>query len=279
MSEEFSISSISAGVLVHAVWATLIIGITVARKWIDRIHPAARKLVLALVIVATLAGNVALYYFTGRLFLFFSSALIFFAFVALWLQLKQFWDVGLIGADRTIRGGLDYVRSLKACQNSLSFLGVGARKLTEHATEFENAMGRCNRPNRPIRFLLARPHSDFLKTAAQNAGRPADEYVIRVQSSLRAIADYRLRRKWNIEVRFYNMELPLFRLMLIDDWLCLASHYVFGEGDGSEWPQLHVRRSATERDVNSLYHPFEQYFDELWGKSEVWDFAQYIEEI
>jgi len=72
----------------------------------------------------------------------------------LWSQLRQFWDVGLIGADRTIRGGLDYTRSLKMCRNSLSFLGVGARKLTEHAPEFENAMQRCNRPNRPIRLLL-----------------------------------------------------------------------------------------------------------------------------
>ena len=65
--------------------------------------------------------------------------------------------------------------------------------------------------------------------------------------------------------------------MFIDDWLCLASHYVFGEGDGSEFPQLHVRRSAMERDVNSLYYPFEQYFDELWANAETWDFIQYIE--
>jgi hypothetical protein len=230
-----------------------------------------------LVVAATLTGNIGLLYTTGPLFPYFSSALLLIAFFILWAQLRQFWDVGLIGADRTIRGGLDYTRSLKMCKNSLSFLGVGARKLTEQAAEFEGAMQRCNRPMRPIRLLLCKPDSEILKIAAQNANRPADEYVHRVQESLRAIADYRNRRLWNIEVRFYDVSRPLFRLMFIDDWLCLASHYVFGEGDGSEFPQLHVRRSAMERDVNSLYHPFEQYFDELWNSAETWDFAQYIE--
>jgi hypothetical protein len=269
--------SIAAGVLIHAVYDGLLITVALSRKWIDRVHPAARKLALAITIAATLAGNVLLFYLTGRLFPVFSSILLLTALLMLWYQLQQFWDVGLIGADKTIRDGIDCVRSLNMCQNSLSFLGVGARKLTEHAAEFEKAMQRCNRPNRPIRLLLCKPQAEFLQTAAKNANLPSDEYALRVQASLREIAKYRNRRDWNIEVRFYDVELPLFRLMFIDDWLCLVSHYVFGEGDGSEWPQLHVRRSATERDVHSLYHPFEQYFGELWARAEVWDFKKYIE--
>ena len=276
MSDDFSISNITAGLLVHAIYAAILVAIRVARRRLDRASPVARQMVLALVVLVTLAGNIVLFYITGHLFPIFSSTLLLLAFSMLWFQLRQFWDVGLIGADRTIRGGLDYTRSLKMCKNSLSFLGVGARKLTEHASEFEAAMQRCHRANRPIRLLLCKPDNEILKTAAQNAKRPPDEYAHRVQESLRAIADYRNRRRWNIEVRFYDVPRPLFRLMFIDGWLCLASHYVFGEGDGSEWPQLHVRRSAAERDVNSLYHPFEQYFDELWDNAEIWNFARYI---
>jgi hypothetical protein len=198
-------------------------------------------------------------------------------FAIFWSQIKQFWDLGLIGADRTIRGGIDYKRSLQMCNNSLSFLGVGARKLTETVPAFTEAMQRCNRPNRSIRFLLCRPDSQLLQHAAEGAGQPPEEYRRRVTDSLRIIADLRNHRAWNIEVRFYDIPLPLFRLMFIDEWLCLASHYVFGEGDGSEWPQLHVRRSAMDRDVRSLYHPFSVYFEQTWEGAAAWDFAQYIE--
>ena len=276
MSEELGVSGITAGLLVHAIFAAIVGAIRIGRKRLDRASAAARKLTLGAVVLVTLAGNITLFYKTGRLFPIFSSTLLLWAFSMLWLQLRQFWDVGLIGADRTVRDGLDYTRSLKMCKNSLSFLGVGARKLTEHGAEFEAAMQRCNRPNRPIRLLLCKPDNKILTTAAQNARRPPDEYTHRVRESLRSIAEYRNQRQWNIEVRFYDVSRPLFRLMFIDGWLCLASHYVFGEGDGSEWPQLHVRRRAAERDVNSLYHPFEQYFDELWDNAEIWDFAQYI---
>jgi hypothetical protein len=224
-----------------------------------------------------LFGNVVLYRSSGQWFPLFSTALLLAAFYALWSQIDQFWQVGLIGADRHILDGIDYSKSLKMCTNSLSFLGIGARKLTENTADFEAAIQRCNRPNRPIRFLLCRPDNELLRKAAQSAGQATDAYENRLKQSLTVIANCRNRRQWNIEVRFYDVPLPLFRLMFIDEWLCLASHYVFGEGDGSEWPQLHVRRSANERDVNSLYHPFQQYFDQLWAKATPWDFAEFIQ--
>lgn len=137
MNETFSVSSITAGVLVHIIYGAMIVAIRAGRQRLDRTNPAARKLVLALVVVATLAGNIVLRYTTGALFPIFGSALLAIAFFMLWAELRQFWDVGLIGADRTIKGGLNYARSLKMCKNSLSFLGVGQENLQRTPPSFK----------------------------------------------------------------------------------------------------------------------------------------------
>jgi hypothetical protein len=188
-----------------------------------------------------------------------------------WKELNQFWRIGLIGADREISTGIDFKRSLDLCSNSLEFLGVGASKLTKEGDAFEKAMQRCHRSHTPIRFLLSSPNNPELEKIARQARRDPGEYQKAVRESLRIIAQQKIDRARNIEVRFYG-RLPLFRLMFIDGWLCLASHYVFGEGEGTDWPQLHVRRMPSERDVKSLYEPFRRYFQELWDEGTEWDF-------
>lgn len=269
-------SEITIGVIGNAIYG---ISVLITKKFavaLERFHPQLRKLAFFLLAASVPIGNLLLYRFTRDLFPLFSTIFLAIAIFACWRQLKQFWDVGLIGADRTIRSGIDYKRSLGLCSNSLSFLGVGARKLTENSSEFEAALKRCNRPNRPVRFLLCKPTSALLSRSAQSAGEAINAYEHRVLESLKVIARLRKSRDWNIEVRFYQIDRPLFRLMFIDSWLCLASHYVFGEGDGSNWPQLQIRRYEAQRDVNSLYHPFEEYFEELWNSGEPWDFMAYI---
>ena len=278
MNDLLDVRHIVAGVAINAIYGVLLLVARWVSAALERVHPGAKKVLLFFAVLLTLGVNITLYYLAGSLFPIFGSVLLVIVFYVFWMQLKQFWDVGLIGADRTIRDGIDYKRSLTMCNNSLSFLGVGARKLTEVVPEFQAAIGRCNRTNRPVRFLLCRPESQLLAKAAHGADRPPDEYRRRVTDSLRVIADLRNHRMWNIQVRFYDVEFPLFRLMFVDEWLCLASHYVFGEGDGSQWPQLHVRRSSAERDVNSLYHPFSEYFEQMWDVAAPWDFAQYVEE-
>jgi hypothetical protein len=64
--------------------------------------------------------------------------------------------------------------------------------------------------------------------------------------------------------------------MFIDGWLCLVSHYVFGEGDGAESPQLFVSTQG-RRIKTSLFFAFERYFDMLWDSAEIWDFRSYLE--
>jgi hypothetical protein len=192
----------------------------------------------------------------------------------IWVELFQFWRIGLVGADKSMEKGLGFKQSLDLCTNSLDFLGISGSKLTSERPAFENAIARCNRDTRPIRLLLCNPGNHKLVEIARQAGKPDEEYQYTVRRSLQMIADLKLKRHRNIEVRFYE-NLPLFRLMFIDDSLCLASHYVFGEGDGAQLPQLHVRKPAPasyQRDVETLYHPFRKYFDELWEQAKPWDF-------
>ena len=195
-----------------------------------------------------------------------------------WTELNQFWSVGLRGADRRIRTGIDYEASLKLCQNEWAFLGTGDSKLTE-LREFEDALARC-RQDRPVRFLLTKPTDENLTNAAKRARRPKDEYRQTVVTSLGRIADLRTRFK-NIDVRFYP-ELPkidpIFRLVFIDASICLMSYNVFGEeGAGAQLPQLHIVKGPERgRVVESFYYPMERYFEWLWDLSEPWDFREYL---
>ena len=89
-----------------------------------------------------------------------------------WRELRQFWDVGVKGADVRIDRGIDYKKALELCHNYLDFLGVGASKLTR-LDEFDKAVLRC-RPDKPIRLLLLSPSDDSLSRAARRAGRLSD---------------------------------------------------------------------------------------------------------
>lgn len=195
-------------------------------------------------------------------------------------EIRAFHRVGLVGADKEIRHGVDYDAALRLCSNELSFLGIGAAKLTSEK-RFEETLRRC-KPDVPIRFLLSKPSRDNLERAARRAARDRDEYKHVVLNSLRTIADVRKRRSLDIEVRFYPPAphyIPIFRLMLIDRELCLLSYNVFGEGSGSQLPQLHLAApvGSAGRDVDSLYWAFEQYFNWLWNLSDSWDFEEYLD--
>jgi hypothetical protein len=199
--------------------------------------------------------------------------------VFIWFALRevhQFHRIGLVGADAEISSGIDYAHALNMVSSSLDFLGIGASKLTQVQKAFEDAVNRCDRPGRPIRFLLSNPKNVDLERIAQKAGVDHEAYKLKVAESLRVIANLRNSRAKNIELRFYE-EIPAFRLMFIDDEICLASHYILGKGDGSQLPQLHIIRQRASQDINSLFFGFHQYFENIWEKSKAWDFRQYLE--
>ncbi len=197
-----------------------------------------------------------------------------------WREVDQFWRVGLIGADEEIGRGIDYRRALQLTTHEFAFLGTGASKLTEYREEFEEALHRCTQ-RQPIRFLLMQPTDDNLTQAAKRADRPEQAYRRRVLRSLRTISELKRARGFPIEVRFYP-EAPksVFRLMFIGNSLCLMSYNVFGEGDGSQLPQLHLVRAPESRPIgSSFYHALELYFEELWGVSTPWDFVSHLDAI
>ena len=190
--------------------------------------------------------------------------------VLLWRELNKFWHIGLLRADLRTSEGVNYTYALKLCKNELLFLGIGASKLTADS-EFEQAINRCHRHGEStLRFLLVRPTSSMLVAAEKRAGKREGDFSKKVNQSLRKLADLRRERGLNVEIRFYDGD-PMFRLMFIDDTFCLFSYYIYGEGDGSQLPQLVIERSLERRDVESFYYPLRQYFQQLWDKSEEWD--------
>lgn len=206
------------------------------------------------------------------IFIFITSCIVILFF---WKETAQFSNGGLLRLDRTIANGFNYGKSLKLCKNQLDFLGIGASKLTSDP-EFEKAIRRCNRPTTPIRFLLSKPDNQLLTDAAKQKGVDPNEYQRRVTDSLQILAHLKNDLKMNIAVKFYrsdrSRDMPLYRLMFIDSSICLVSYNVFGEGDGSQLPQLHVKRFDNRRDVESFYYPFLLYFESLWNDATQWDF-------
>jgi hypothetical protein len=271
-----------AGGITASIAATLLV---TAASWVAKLtrrhsissyayHRAAVTIALLLVMLA----NVFLWAPLGEWYPLLQVTSFIIISVITWKEVDQFWQVGLVSADRTVASGLDYSGSLALCTDSLDFLGVGASKLVRETRQFEAAVARCHRVNRPMRFLLCDPEDEELIGIARQAGRQSDEYRRTVQDSLRVLAKLKKGRALNLEVRFYN-RLPLFRLMFINERICLASHYVFGEGTGAQLPQLHVVRSIGQgrRDVESLYYPLHAYFQQLWRDAAVWDFESRLD--
>jgi uncharacterized protein DUF5919 len=192
-------------------------------------------------------------------------------------ELDQFWTIGLAGADKQTKTGIGYEQSLKLCTTSLQFLGIGAGKLLNYKSEFEQAIDRCNRPGSPIRFLLCQPDSKELKNIAKSANKDELSYQRIVLETVRELARLKHERAKNIEVRFYK-EFPSFRLMFINNELCLASHYMLGKGgDGSDAPQMHLVKESSSRDIESLFYGFQEYFERIWDSSTEWDWTGYLE--
>lgn len=175
------------GFWINIVADVVVLGLTALLKWVHGklalANPADRVWRVAAVGIFWIVINTAYAYFFAR-----SAALIIFLSSVLigWIvrsELNQFWRIGLVGADDQIQAGINFKRALGMVSNSMDFLGIGAAKLTDEKTEFEAAVGRCQRPSRPVRFLLCRPDSDKLIEMAQSAEKDRDLYQKKVLDS------------------------------------------------------------------------------------------------
>ncbi len=238
--------------------------------------PFARPAALGLFILLFITSNYCTYIWASNYFVpMFAVSSIILGYV-IFREFEAFWRLGFLGADRTIKTGINYCKALHMCKDSLEFLGIGASKLIAEGQCFNDAITRCHRDDRPIKLLICPPDHPELLVIARRAGHPDSQYQDTVTRSLRALSDLKIKQSRNIEVRFYS-ELPLFRLMFINDNICLLSHYILGEGDGSQLPQLHIwKKPPGRRDIESFYYPLKKFFDKTWEKAMPWDFKTYL---
>jgi len=271
---------ISINLVSSLIFALMCLAYVKYSNLVQRLHPYARPATLIAILVIALGINLVALESTANvraILLVFTAVLS--AFLVL-RELNQFWIVGIVGADRSISTGVTFEKSLNLCRNSIRFLGVGASKLVGTGSTFEEALLRCQRDDSKLQFLLSNPNNPELVTIARRARKNDAEYAIKVRDSIRTIARFAKQADLRIEVRLYSGELPHFRLMYIDNELCLASPSLFGEGDGSQLPQLHLRkRIGGRRDKESIYYQFELYFDDLWQKSTIANLDDYAGEL
>ncbi|MEI6609631.1 MAG: hypothetical protein WCO53_07780 [Deltaproteobacteria bacterium] len=255
----------------------------------SRHYPWQRRLVLVASTAIWVIINVATYamiemsYLPPNILQFVTLLSSVIILILLWKHIYNYWSVGVVGADCQVGKGIDYKRSLELVHNKFAFLGIGASKLTKLTNEFEAAMKRC-RSDKPIRFLLLKPTDKNLTDASQRAGKDKSEYKINVINSLRTIANMHEHRKFNIQVRFYPERpggtvsiIPIFRLLFIDNKICLLSYNALGEGGGPELPQLHLVPAKNDGKASaSFYYAMERYYESLWEQSDSWDFKEFI---
>lgn len=187
--------------------------------------------------------------------------------------LRNLSRVGIINSFYSTSSGIGPKKSLELVHKRLDFLGIGAKKLSDDG-EFAKALERCKKSGGKIRFLLSTPGNPALAKLSERNGRDLQSYSNRVRESIREI----LHRKTQlgtdvIEIKLYDLAsefaLPHFRLMFIDEKLCIFSHLVWNESEGMDNPQLIIRsnrgRNAAEE---SLYYAYHKYFEDLWQSEE-----------
>jgi len=186
-----------------------------------------------------------------------------------YVTLMPFAKAGIYSAADKTSEGIGFSKSLTLVHTKFDFLGIGADKLTRDP-EFEKALLRVSQGGTPIRLLLSPPENPLLKQAASRAGLDPKLYQERVKESLKRLADFRLKKGFNIEVRFYpaatDRDYQQFRLMLINSRICILSHTVWDRNDGSDNPQIIIVSKERKR-ARQIYSAFNDYFDRIWNDS------------
>lgn len=181
--------------------------------------------------------------------------------------LRGLVSLGILDAYKSTVDGVDFSSSLSLSRSSISFLGIGAHKLTQDS-EFENAMNRCAQSGRVARFLLSPPDSVLLKKLAKRNQVDATKYQENVRESLQSLARYKAKG-YNIEVKHYQVQdqrdYQQFRLFIIDEKVCLLSWTVWGDQLGRNNPQLVLRRYDGDSANQTLAQSLMDYFERLWN--------------
>lgn len=196
---------------------------------------------------------------------------------AMAVSLRGLIASGIVDAFVATERGVDYRASLRLSNKSISFLGIGADKLTAEP-EFKNALDRCATNARLVRLLLSPPDNSLLETLAKRNGADPSAYKVKVTESLRRLSKFK-SDGYNIEVKFYPVDhqrdFQQFRLMFIDDNICLLSWTVWGAHLGRKNPQVVLRQTANVASEATLYKAFSDHFEEVWRDGKIVDLALY----
>jgi hypothetical protein len=246
--------------------------IGVAYRWFSKKTFLVRyslqtKLTVALIVIAVACFTALALKLSPVLIL--ATGFVGFAFVIFW-TLSDVAKVGITNAYLTTRQGISAEASLKQVRKDLSFLGIGAKKLTD-SPEFEKMLQRCKESGGTVRFLLSHPDNKALEEVAKRNDRDDLSYRSRVKESIREIFSKTSRSGINFEVRTYDLHqkiaLPHFRLMFIDDKLCIFSQVFWSKGEGLDNPQLILTKSKGAIE-GSLFWGYRQYFTDLWDHAD-----------
>jgi hypothetical protein len=193
----------------------------------------------------------------------------------MWYRNRFHKITGIQKVEPHIAGGTQPTDALKLCKNNFKFLGIAANKFL-FTPEFEAAVLRCNRAGEPIKFLLSSPGNPIIKQMARRAGRDEDEFRNMIIATIKKLKMLKFDHGYNIEVRLYRSSgdsgPPSFRLFFIDNSSVLVSYYLMGEGNGSQMPQMIIRKPDGKNEVENFYFAFDHYFNSLWENSEQCDF-------
>lgn len=178
--------------------------------------------------------------------------------------------VGIVSIDASPESGLDYKSALGKVAQGFDFLGIGAAKLTSNQTEFKAAIARISQHQKRARILLCDPRSHAIERLEMNAGVDVGQYRANVKQSFTRLEQLQARFGALLEIRLYRPEdigcLPPFRLMFINEEICLVSQVVVGaEKEGRLLPQIHIEKRSMLALTPNLYRAFEVSFEQLWG--------------
>lgn len=218
------------------------------------------------VAVVAIAVVVALGFYLGaNPLLLLATSFLGFGILGHWI-LSDVSRVGITNAFATTEQGISAAASLKEVRRELIFLGIGGKKLTD-SPEFDKMLERCAKAGGSVRFLLSHPDNEALQDLATRNQHHDLSYQSRVKESIREIFTRASRVGVGFEIRLYNLNqkisLPHFRLMFIDDRLCIFSQVYWSRAEGLDNPQL-ILRPDKDNAASSLYQGYRTYFDDLW---------------
>jgi len=256
--------------LFDALFAALVLGVLVyVGKKVSRArflvnYSLRARLMVAVVFLAVLSAAGVLLKVGVVILLLFAFAG--FELLVFWV-LRDLSSVGITNAFATTRQGIAAEDTLRLVKRDLVFLGIGAKKLTS-TDEFDAMLSRVAAAGGSLKFLLSPPQNTALEEMARRNGRDDFSYRSRVKESIREIFKRASAAGATFEVRLYNLNqeiaLPHFRLLFIDDRLCVFSQLLWSAGEGLDNPQLVLRRNDDSAG-SSLYKGYRDYFDTLWN--------------